>query len=274
MKIPEFKSEHIWVVVLLGYIITGIVPLGIPYEISQSTLEPYEFIENLPEGSIIIMGGSGAFAFDLEPSAAMIASIKQMARNNLRLVTFPLGLESAQMEIYNIDQAKVDEKYGGSWKYGEDYLILPYTPGGDAALVSFLTDVHKTVPTDLTGRPLSEFPIMDDLRSAEDIALYICPHYSYVQTYRYVVGEFGVMAAHFSHADGYPRSVAYKAIYPNKVFVVNGFKGGAEYEKLMGYKGLGVAAIDGYALLSVTFLVFLVLGNVKLYAGIDGDEGT
>jgi hypothetical protein len=276
LNIPEIKSEYIWAVVMLGYLITGIMPLGVPYEISESTLEPYEFIENLPEGSIIVMGGSGAFAFDLEPGVAMIAAIKQMAENNLRLVTFPLGLESAQMEVYNVEQARVDEKYGGPWKYGEDYIFLPYTPGRDAALVGFLTDVWDTVPVDLSGRPLSEFPIMNDMRSYEDISLFICPHYSSVQTFRFVTGEFGVMTAHFAHADGYPRSVTYKAIYPGKVFVVNGYKGGAEYEKLMGYSGLGVATIDGYSVLSALFLIFLILGNVTLYANMNknGDEMT
>lgn len=89
MKVPELSSRIIWLVVMLVYIFTCIVPLGAPFEMSDITVEIHQLIEDLPADSIVVIGGSAVFAFDLESSAALIACIKQMARNDLKIVCAP-----------------------------------------------------------------------------------------------------------------------------------------------------------------------------------------
>jgi hypothetical protein len=263
-KIPELKSEYIWAVVMVVYIIIAVTPIGAPFTMSDITVEIYDLIEKLPPGSIIIQGGSGVFAFDLESSAAMIAAIKQMEKNDLRLVNVPLGVEAVQFEKFCVDSAKVDKRYGGSWEYGVDWVQLPYLPGLDAALVSFLNDVHGTVSTDVEGTPINELPIMNDLRSAKDIALWTCPHYDYPMIVRFVTAERGIPSINFAQASCYTDWSAYMMIYEDMVWMTCGFLGGAQYEQLMGYSGLGKAAIDGFAVVSIVYFAFIALGNITL----------
>jgi hypothetical protein len=264
MKIPELKSQYIWLVVLVVYIIPVLTPIGAPFQMSDITIEMYNYIENMPEQSIVVIGGSAVFAFDLESSAALIACLKQMARNNLRIVNAPFGVEAVQFEKYCVDASRVDERFGGPWKYGRDWVQLPYMPGYTAAIVAFLDDVHSAVATDVFGTPLSELPLMNDLRNYEDIALWICPHWSFDLVVRFATGEKGIPAMYFAQAAAYAGYSPYMMAYPGMVWMTNGFLGGAQYEKLEGISGLGSAAIDAYAILSAVYLGFLILGNLTM----------
>ncbi len=187
-----------------------------------------------------------------------------MARNHLRIVNAPFAVEAVQFEKYCVDAARVDEKYGGPWKYGRDWVQLPYMPGGSAALVAFLEDVHSAVATDVKGTPLDELPLMRDFHNYEDIALWICPHWAFPMIVQYVTGERGIPSVYFAQAAAYARYSVYTMIYPDKVWMTNGFLGGAQYEKLVGIKGLGHAAIDSYAILSAVYVIFVILGNITM----------
>jgi len=272
MKIPELSSRAVWAVLLVIFIVTSIIPMGAPFVISEYTLEAYNLFEELPEGSIVVMGGAYVFAFDLESSAGMIATLKQMARLGHKLVCAPLAVEAVQYEKYCIDMARVDEKYGGPWKYGVDYVILPYIPGGDAALVSFLEDVKATVSVDVAGTPLSELPLMDEFNNWEDIDVWALPHYGVTSIARFVVGERGIPMIHHAQAASFAGDINYMAIYPGLVFATNGFLGGAQYERLEGIKGIGHAAVDGYYLVSAALIGFIILGNATMLTETEEEE--
>jgi len=272
MRIRELKSREIWVVVLLVYLITCLIPLGAPFEMSDITVEIYEFIDELPEGSIVVIGGSAVFAFDLESSASLIACIKQMHRNNLRIVCAPYGVEAVQFEKYCVDAARVDKKYGGNWEYGIDYVQLPYMAGGAAAYVAFLDDVHTAIATDVAGTPLDEIPLMRDLQNYEDIAAWICPHWAFDMIVRYVIAEKDIPGIYFAQSAAYGSYVPYMMAYPGKCWMTNGFLGGAQYERLEGVPGLGHAVVDSYALMSIVYVGFVVLGNITMYTAREEEE--
>ena len=272
VKIPELKSQHIWVVILICYLTTAVIPLGAPFTIYDTTREVYDFVESLPEGSIVVMGGGTVFAFDLESSASMIACIRQLERNHLRLVNIPLSVEAVQYQKYVTDAARVDEKYGGTWKYGVNYVQLPYIPGGDPSLILLLTDVRSVVTTDVRGTSFDELPIMDDFKSYKDIALWACPHWGISSIFRYVTGERGVPTAHFAQAAAYVGSYGYRTVFPGLVYVTNGWIGGAGYERLMGFAGVGTSCVDGYSLLAAFFLLFVALGNITMFSKMGKEE--
>ncbi|MBA7683733.1 hypothetical protein ES703_92114 [subsurface metagenome] len=272
VKLKELDSRVIWGICLIIYIIPVLWPIGAPILVSDITIEIYDYLEALPDGSIVVMGGSGVFAFDFEPGAAMMASIIQLSRLDVRLVAIPFGVESLQFHKYMVDSAGVMEKDGGPWKYGEDFVQLPYIPGGNAAIVRLLGDVHATVKTDAYGTPLSEIPLMRDFINYENISIWLCPHWGYGSIVRFVTGERGVPSVMFAHSYSYTVFAPYMMIYPDKVWMTNGFLGGAQYEQLVGIKGLGHAAVDSYALISLTYLGFVILGNLTMYMKEEEEE--
>lgn len=272
VEIPELRSEYIWVLALICFLIPAVRPFGAPFAMSSVTVEIYEIIDDLPEGSIVVMGGSGVFAFDLESSAGQIACTKQLASKGLRLVSFPLGTESAQLHKFIIDAARVDEKFGGPWKYGVDYVQLPYTPGGSAALVNFLEDAHSTVPLDIRGTPIDELPLMDDFHDYNDIAVWMCPHWGFVTIIRFCTAQYDLTSISFAQSAAYAFFSPYMAAYPGKVFMTNGYIGGAQYEQLVGIKGLGHKVVDSYSLISILIPALVVLGNVTMFFKMKEEE--
>lgn len=272
MKVPELSSRIIWLVVMLVYIFTCIVPLGAPFEMSDITIEIHQIIEDLPADSIVVIGGSAVFAFDLESSAALIACIKQMARNDLKIVCAPFGVEAVQFQKYCVDAARVDVQYGGKWEYGVDYVQLPYMPGGDAAFVAFLDDTHNAIATDVAGTPLNDIPLMKDFLNYESIDAWICPHWAFGTVVKFAVAEKDITGIYFAQAAAYANYVPYMMAYPGKVFMTNGFLGGAQYETLEGVPGLGCAVVDSYAIMSAVYVGFIILGNITMYQSMGEEE--
>jgi len=271
-KIPELKSQYIWLVALILFLIPAVNPLGAPFAMSDVTVKIYDLMQSLPEKSIVVMGGASVFAFDIESSPGMIACLKQMAARHLRLVTFPLGTEAAQYHKFCIDAARVDQKYGGPWKYGVDYVLLPYTPGGSAALISFLKSVEATVTLDINGVPINQLPLMRDFHSYKDIAVWMCPHWGFIDIIRYATGECGVISVSFAQSAAYATFSPYMMAYPGKVYMTNGYVGGAQYERLVGIKGLGHKVVDSYSLISVLIPALIILGNITMIVRMKEEE--
>lgn len=269
----DIRSEYIWAAGFILVIIPVLYPLGTTVDMSPMTNEIYNNIQSLSPGTIIVTGGPGIFSFMLENSPAFIASIKQMARQGLRLVNIPLGTENIPYFKYCIDAAGVDESAGGPWKYGRDYVALPYLPGYSSGLIAFLNDVHGTIAMDIYGTPLSEIPLMQEVTDASSFAYWIdCSGYFIPTLARFAIGQYDLPVIGFIHAYYYAVYGPYLAMYPGKIWFTNGVIGGAQYEALMRYKGLGHSSIDAYQLISIYYYVLFILGNVVMYLGKGGER--
>jgi hypothetical protein len=272
-RIFEIKSEYIWAIAFILVVIPLMFPIGTKVEMSPMTKEIYDNIQDLPSGTIVVTGGPGVFSFMLENAPAFIACIKQMAQQELRLVNIPLGTENIPFFQYCITAAGVDEAQGGPWKYGEDYVSLPYLPGYSSGLVAFLNDVHKTIATDIKGTPLSEITLMQDVTDASSFAYWIdCSGYFVPNLARFAIGQYDLPVIGFIHAYYYAVYGPYLAMYPGQIWFTNGVIGGAQYEALMGFKGLGHSSVDAYQLISIYYYVLFILGNVVLYIQKGGEE--
>jgi hypothetical protein len=264
-KLPELRSEYIWVILMIGLVAPTVITPGFPFPESSVTQQIYDIIQNLPPGSVICMGGSGVFAFDIESSPGMIGCIKQAAQRGLKLITCPLGSETPQFHKFCIDAARVDQKYGGPWKYGVDYVLLPYLAGGEPTLVAYLNNIQSIASVDLSGTPLSQLPLMSQVKSYKDLAVFICPHWDFPTVIRVATGQYGMISISFAQSSAYATFAPYMQSYPGKVFMTNGYIGGAQYEKLTGTKGLGYKVVDSYTVVSALIILFIVLGNVTLF---------
>lgn len=264
--LPEIRSEYIWAVAFIIFLIPTLIPLGTQVEMTPMTLDIYSRIQALAPGTLILTGGTGVFSFMLENSPAFIAFLKQAARQHLRLVQLPLGIENVPFFKYCLEAAGVDESAGGPWRYGRDYIVLPYLPGGDPSRVLFLTDVKATVHTDVYGTALSQIPLMSDVKDAKSFAFWVdCSGTDVPSLTRISIGMFNLPVIEFCHAYYYPVWSPYLTMYPGKMWLTNGIIGGAQYETLMNYSGLGHSGIDAYQLISIYYFVLFFLGNITMY---------
>ncbi|RLI33614.1 hypothetical protein DRO56_01310 [Candidatus Bathyarchaeota archaeon] len=259
-KLLELRPEWLWLITLILIIAPMIFPIHAPFRINESTLRVYEFVENLPEGSVVVSGGAGNYAFMYETSAAFIAFLNQIKNRDIKLIIFPLHPDSLMFEPWAIRVAGFDKVK----EYGKDWVILNYIPGGSyITLPAFMQDIKGLCRTDLYGTPLDELPIFNNVDNYEDIDLWVdCGANSMWSLVRYVA-PYHVPIIGFVHSAYYPMFQPFKAAGLVYEFT-NGIRGGAEYEKLVGYTpwNLGTITMDAYNLYSIYVLILVILANI------------
>ncbi|GAH64798.1 unnamed protein product, partial [marine sediment metagenome] len=132
--------------------------------------------------------------------------------------------------------------------------------------------VKAAVSVDMRGGPISELPIFDDYNNYEDIDLWICPHWGFVDIIRICTGEYGLTAVSFAQSTAYAFFSPYMQAYPGKVYMTNGYLGGAQYEKLNNMKGLGHQVQDSYTIVSVLVVAFIIAGNITMLTKKEEEE--
>ena len=121
--------QIIWALCLIGMFIPLIRPLGLPVVVSEPVKDYYNSIVDLPEGSVIAVSfGASASLLD-EQEAQFLATWKTIFEQGHKVI-FYCSTEDSPIVIRNELEVVVPESYG--YTYGTDYVILPYSPLGEA----------------------------------------------------------------------------------------------------------------------------------------------
>jgi len=259
-KAQSVRAEWLWLVTLVLIIVPLAVPPHVPFTVNQSTLRIYEYVKKLPDGSVIVSGGSGQWAFIYETSAAFMAFLTQIKNKDVKLIIFPLSTDSLMFEPWAVKVTGFDKVK----EYGKDWVVLNYVPGGaDITLPAFMTNIRGLCRTDVYGRPLDELPIFKTVNSYKDITLWVdCGANSIPSLARYVA-PYKVPILGFVHSAYYGMFQPY--IAAGQVYeMTNGIRGGGEYEKLVGYTpwNLGTVTMDSYQLYSIYILALVIIANI------------
>ncbi|MEM3166339.1 MAG: hypothetical protein QXM67_04445, partial [Candidatus Methanomethylicia archaeon] len=150
-----------------------------------------------------------------------------------------------------------------------DWIFLGYVPGGETAMAALGRDFWSTLPLDyIYKKPVSEYPIMQKLRSAADVTLLVSFETGtpgadewvrqWYVPYKVpmIVGCIGVMA---------PTIVPYVSGGQVKG-MLPGLRAAAEYELIIGRKGLGVASADALSTSHMVVIIFVIIGNISYIA--------
>jgi hypothetical protein len=251
-----------------------IVPIGLPITTTASTRNAFEFVERLQPGDVVWL------SFDYGPSSApendpmAEGFLRQCLMKKVRVVVtalYPLG----GLTLANQSVARVTADFPDA-KYGVDYINLGYKDGAAAVMRRLSSDIAGAFPTDVDGKPVSQFPIMQGLKTIQDVKLVFTAATG-------LIGEYWITQVH-SQA-GTPVIIGPTAVSAPKYYaflnsgqlvgMLGGMKGAAEYEKLLAakhpelatyYRGTkdftATKGMDAQTVLHSIILVFIILGNV------------
>lgn len=245
-----------------------LVPIGLPLTISPETRAIYDYIEKLPEGSVVVV------SFDYSPSSyseqhpQAVAVMNHLMRKpgiKIILVAFwEQGPIMAEEILRTIDTHGKE--------YGKDFVHLGYVAGGETAMSAFAADIHKTFPVDYRKNPIDSLPMMADIRSAKDISLLISiaagspgvPEFA-----RQIQGPYKVPFAAGLVAISVPITMPY--MQSGQMFgLMAGLRGAAEYEQLLNMKGKGSIGMDAISFSHIVVLAFILIANVAYLANRKG----
>jgi len=265
VKLGQLDRRVLYWAMFLLLIVPYISPLGLPIPITEGTVALYEFIEkNISEEDVVVFNISAGVSAWPEVLPGMIAIMRHLVQKGAKIVVWGVG----HMDI-PITWEKIKSETPGlaKYKYGEDYVFIGFIAGTETAIAQLAVDVHAVVKADYYGTPIAQLPLMQRVKSAKDVSLVITTDTGdaplwYVRhwymPYKVPIGENGIAMM------GSEYMPFYKA--GQFVGILIGVRGGAEYERLLGYLGMGATACDALNVSHLLVIFAIILANIGMVA--------
>ncbi len=261
-------ADRVIFLVFLILISTPLVVLiGLPIPISESTRKSYELMNSLKSGDVLVMCFEmdvGAFpALGPGDMAALKHAFTMVKEKGIKVIIF--GTYESGVKIYIDKILQETKEYWESLNYGVDWVNFGWIPGHETAMATFARDVHTACSVDVYGTPVDELPIMKDIKTINDVT--------------------GIWYTTYSSPDMLPRqwsplewpglkwticstlfgTVSWLMPYVNAGSItsyVADQRGGAEYEVLIGKRGLGCKFMDAQSLGHIYGIALIIGSNV------------
>jgi len=170
-KLSRLDSRIIFWISLIFIIVPLLRPLALPLPISKYTSDLNKFYTDLPPGSVVgvaIDCSVGQWP-SLEPGWVVV--MKLFFSLDLKLIFW--SMDSTGPRCYDMAIAQMPELVKNK-VYGVDYVMFDYIPGVESAVASLAADTWGTVGADRRGTPISDLPIMQNVKMATDFDALFC----------------------------------------------------------------------------------------------------
>lgn len=255
----------IYLLVAVAMIVPLVRPLRFPgLSVTDPVRRIYDRIEAMPPGANLLV----SFDFDpsskpeLEPQARAI--LRHAFRRKLDVVAVGLWVTGKGLAQQVLEDCA---KEAGA-VYGEDYAYLGWQPGGSTVVIGMGQDISKTFPKDARGGATADLPIMRDIKILKDM------HYAVA----FGAGDPGIEVWVVYGRDKYGFEMAGGTTSINAAplspylqtgqlhGLINGLKGAAEYEALIGKPALATGGLDSMVLGALLVTALVLLANIAALA--------
>jgi len=238
---------------LFGFHIAAVTP-------SQRAEGFYEVIQELPEGSTVLLAGDYDPGTMAENYPMALAATRHLMRRNMKIIA---------IELYAAGPPLADEVLriaGAEYKKREsvDYVNLGYKAGNEVVMSSMGSSIPRTFPVDRRGVPVAQIPVMEGIENFQQIALIVSISAGYPGTKEWVqqvVSRFHVPMVAGVTAVSAPEYYPY--LQAGQLGgLLGGMAGAAEYEALIAEPGLATRGMDAQSLAHLFIAFMIVLGNL------------
>ena len=264
-KMQQIDRRWVYLMVGLAVILPFIFPASFPVSVTPEVRSFYEAVDNLPDSSVVMV------VFDYYPSTVAecepmaVAACHHMFQKDCRIITLsniPLGGPSMAEAVTR----EIAPMYGK--EYGIDFVNLGYKYGYVSVLKGMGVSIEGIFPTDNSGTPLSELPLMDSVYNYEDIAFV----YEIADN---ATADYWISIVNAGY--GVPMGVGATAVMAPKFYafvgagqivgLLGGMKGAAEYEILLGKKGTAFRGMDIQSIVHLLIIALVLMGNLGYFLG-------
>ena len=251
--------------VAIAVIVPFILPAELKISITPEAQLVYDAVEELPDSSTVML------VFDYYPSTIAecepmtVAALHHFFRKGCKVITLsniPLGGPS-MAETVTRRIARAYDKV-----YGVDFVNLGFKFGYVAVLSGMGTSIEAIFPTDNSGTPLSEIPLMDSVVNYDDVAFIFEVADNNTADYwvSIVNAQYGTPMCCGTTAVSAPKYYAFVQA-GQFVGLLGGMKGAAEYELLIDEPGEAMRGMNAQSLVHLLIIGLVILGNVGFFAG-------
>lgn len=256
-------------VYLLGWIVVLVPltnPLGLPVSIGRDSTNYYNYIEGIPDGSVVMITFDYGISAMPELYPLTVATFHHLWSHNVKVIVVASWREGPMVMDIVLKEMKPAENYGKV--YGEDWIELGWFAQGEVGMAALGKDISGTLPVDyIEKKPTTGFPIMQDVKTAEDIDLLVSfetgtpglPEWMRQWGTPYdtpmIMGCIGVMVPEVAP---YLQTGQLSALIP-------GLTASAEYEQILKHPGLATAGIDAISTSHLLVIVLVIVGNAAYF---------
>jgi hypothetical protein len=262
-KLENVDRRVIYFVLIIAVVAVLLNPIGLPVPVTTPTRRYHDAIASLPRGSLVLVGiefDAGALP---ENGPMLEATMRLLIKSNQRFVLASLWSGGPAVARIYLDKLKTVIDSSGK-RYGEDFVLLPYLAGGEMAAAALAKDLKNTAKNDYFGTPVTDIPVLKNVKDAKDFSLAICitagtpgvEEYlrQWVSPYNMplIAGALGVAAPTYIP---YYNSGQIKGM-------LQGLRGAAELELIIGAPSSAVSSMDALSAGHLVTIVFIVFGNI------------
>ncbi len=228
-RLSNLDRRVIFLLIALAVIIPLIMhyTTSIPPSLIVQTL--YDKVDGMPPGAKILM------SFDYGPSTApenqpmanaLIRHALEKGHRVYLMALWPTGARQSQELIDEIISVEYPNKVEG-----EDWIHLGYKAGNQGLINTLMSNIRAMYTTDISGRSVDEFPMMDGINTLRDFDLILALGSGFPGTKEWIqfAGDPGDIPV-----GGGTTAVMAPLLFPyypkQMVGLMGGLQGAAEYE--------------------------------------------
>lgn len=262
-KLTQIDRRWIFLCVAVALVATLLYPFEQPITPSSDVKATYSGIEELPEGSAVLV----ATDFDPAAKAELVpitrALLEHCFQEDLRVIGMTFWPKGANLgaSLFHEVAAKYNKESG------VDYVYLGFKVGPWAQIITNMGEkLTGAFPEDSRGERTANMDIFGDIRNLRDIGYMV--EVAAGDTYEAWI-IFG------GDKYGFPMSVACTAVMGPDMYVftntdqldgiIAGLRGAADYEKLLGEPGAGIAGMPAQSTVHGLIVFFIILGNAVYF---------
>ena len=270
-KLQNIDRRYIYLLTWLFVLYPLLNPLGLPVPIGRESQAWKEYLEGIPNDSVIFFsmdyGVSGMPELFPMTVSTMHYLWSNCKANNWKIVVLGFWNQGPLVFETVLDQMNPESTYGV--EYGVDWIELGWIPGSETGMAALATDIWGQAPRDyIENQPMSAHPMMEDIRTAEDVDLVISIETGtpglpeWLRQWNtpfgipFIVGCIGVSVPGMAP---YLASGQLSALMP-------GLTASGEFEILIGRPGLGVAGLDAVSMSHLLVVLLVLIGNIAYFA--------
>jgi hypothetical protein len=293
-KLLAIDRRIIFLVIFLALVIPIFFHMKININVTKEVQIFYNAIEALPAGSKILVSCDYDPGSDPELQPMAETGFRHFITNHLKFAIiglWPQGPMQANKALKAISEIKTgyvvdkgDTLYFGrdlivvgndTARYGQDFINLGFQSGNELVIQRMGSSIKGAFANDARfGRPIESYPFMNGVNRLSDFDFIYNLSAGYPGTVEWV--QFGVDRFHVAVGAG-NTAVQAPQVYPyldsgQLTGLMGGMKGGAEYEKLTGFKAKATMFMVSQTAAHIFVILFIIIGNLSYFIVRGGQE--
>jgi len=260
-KLGRVDRRWIFLIITLAVLVPLLKPPHLPIRATPTTRDAFEAIDNIPEGSKVLVSFEYGPSTKPEIHPMGIAILRHMVDRKLKIIVTCLWPDGLFMAREALEQVCEDE-YG--LRYGIDYCNLGFRPGNEAVIKGLTQSFAANYTIDARGTLTADLPIMDGVENLRDIAFIFSLSAGYPGTVEWV--QYAADPLDIQMSTG-TTSIQVNEVLPyvkagQVKGILAGMPGAAEYEALLHRPGEASRFMAAQSFAHVVIVLFIIFGNL------------